>query len=137
MILDGDIAQLYAQALVAVARADDEINGEEGHRLEAQIAARAAMPIALDDLLLVEPIDHEALAEAVRGQGGPFRGANVDPHALGRMFVGDALAVVLAKGYVSEAEAHQIIRVATGLGCSLDEVCAMSGYLGPYRTSYR
>lgn len=136
-ILDGDIARLYAQALVAVARADDEINVQEGHRLEAQIRARATVPIPLDDLLLVEPLEHEALAEAVRTQAGPFRGSDLDPRELARLFVGDALAVVLSKGYVAEPEAHQIIRFATALGCSVDEICAMSGYLAPWGTSFR
>jgi uncharacterized tellurite resistance protein B-like protein len=136
-ILDADVARLYARALVAVARADDEINVDEGHRLEAQIVARVPVPIPLEDLLLVEPLEHEALGEAIRTQAGPFRGGDIDPRELARMFVGDAVAVVLAKGYVAESEAHQIMRFATVLGCSVDEICAMSGYLAPWGTSFR
>lgn len=136
-ILDGDIARRYAEALVAVARADDEINREEGQLLEHLVSMRSTFPIALDDLLLAHPLDHHELAQAVRTQGGPFRGASIDARELARMLVDDALRVVLAKGYVAEPEAQQIIRFATALGCTLDEVGAMSAHLVPWVSTPR
>jgi len=53
------------------------------------------------------------------------------------MIVVDAISVVLAKGHVSELEAEQILRFATALGCTLDEVRAMSEHLAPWLGSLR
>lgn len=47
-IREPDLAQLYAQALVAIARADDHLGLEEGLRLQQKIDARLATPIAID-----------------------------------------------------------------------------------------
>ena len=46
-MLDLALGRLFAQALVAIARADDEIGPEEGQRLEQRIALRVAGPISL------------------------------------------------------------------------------------------
>lgn len=131
-ILEAGVAQLYAQALVAIARADDQIEPEEGQRLQHQIDARTGRPMPLEDLLLAEPLDPDVLAEHVRAASGPFRGGSLHPAELARMIVVDAISVVLAKGHVSELEAQQIIRFATALGCSLDEVRAMTEHLAPW-----
>jgi hypothetical protein len=48
------------------------------------------------------------------------------------MIITDGIAVVLAKGYVSEAEAREIVRFASALGCSLDEVRAMCSRVAPW-----
>ena len=48
------------------------------------------------------------------------------------MIISDGIAVVLAKGYVSEAEAREILRFASALGCSLDEVRAMCSRVAPW-----
>jgi hypothetical protein len=131
-ILEAGLAQLYAQALVAIARADDQIELEEGLRLKERIDARTGRPMPLDDLLLAEPLEPGQLAELIRGTSGPFRGGSIHPGELARMIVVDAIAVVLAKGYVSEQEGQQIIRFATALGCSIEEVRTMSGHLAPW-----
>jgi len=132
-ILDETAAHLYAQALVAIARADGEIGLEEGARLQQKIEARSGRPAELDDLLLAETLDPAQLAEALRASSGPFRGgAGLHPGELAAMIVVDAIAVVLAKGHVSEEEAQQIVRFATALGCSLDEVRRMSAHLSPW-----
>jgi len=131
-IREPDLAQLYAQALVAIARADDQLGLEEGLRLQQKIDARLATPIAIDDLLLAEPLDPAALREIVETATGPFRGGSLHPGELARLIVVDAIEVVLAKGYISEGEAQEMIRFATALGCSLAQVKAMAGHLSPW-----
>jgi tellurite resistance protein len=136
-ILEAGLAQLYALALVAIVRADEQIEPEEGQRLQQQIDARTDRPTPLEDLLLAEPLDPEVLAEHVRAEAGPFRGGSIHPGELARMIVLDAISVVLAKGHVSEQEAQQILRFATALGCTIDEVRAMTEHLDPWLPGLR
>lgn len=131
-MLDSALGHLFARALVAIARADDQIGLEEGLRLQQRIELRTGGPISLPDLLLAEPLEPHRLAESLRGSAGPFRNAGVHPGELALMIVTDGIAVVLAKGYVSEAEASQIVRFASALGCSLDEVRAMCSRVAPW-----
>jgi hypothetical protein len=130
--LDEATGHLYAQALVAVARADGEIGLEEGARLQQRIEARTGKPVRLDDLLLAESLDPTSLADSLRAQTSPFRGSGFHLGELAQMIVTDAISVVLAKGHVSDEEADQVIRFATALGCTLDEVRTMSAHLGPW-----
>lgn len=131
-ILDGALGHLFARALVAIARADDQIGLEEGLRLQDRIERRTGSPVSLDDLLLAEPLEPLRLAEALRGSAGPFRNGGIHPGELAVMLVTDGIAVVLAKGYVSEAEAHVIVRFAAALGCSLDEVRGLCSRAAPW-----
>jgi hypothetical protein len=130
-ILDSSLGHLFARALVAIARADDQIGLEEGMRLEERIALRVRAPISLDDLLLAEPLEPHRLAESLRGSA-PFRNAGVHPGEFAVMLITDGIAVVLAKGYVSEAEAGVIVRFASALGCPLDEVRSLCGRAAPW-----
>lgn len=136
-ILDNALGQLVARALVAIARADDQIGLEEGLRLQQRIERRTGSPVALDDLLLAEPLEPHRLAESLRGSAGPFRNAGVHPGELAVMIVTDGIAVVLAKGYVSEAEANMIVRFAAALGCSLDEVRGLCSRVAPWLGKHR
>lgn len=131
-LLDPALGHLVARALVAVARADDQIGLEEGLRLQQRIERRIGSPVALDDLLLAEPLEPHRLAESLRGATAPFRGAGIHPGELAVMIISDAIAVVLAKGYVSEAEATVILRFAAALGCSADEVRARCSQVAPW-----
>lgn len=131
-LIHGPMVQLYARALVAIARADEQIGLEEGLRLQQRIDARSGQTMPLDDLLLAEPLDPAQLAETLRHSGGPFRDGGMHPGELARMIVLDGIAVVLAKGYISEAEARTIVRFATALGCTLEEVRQMSDRLAPW-----
>ena len=131
-IFDSALGHLFARALVAIARADDQIGLEEGQRLEHRIALRVTSPISLDDLLLAEPLEPHRLAESMRGNAGPFRHTAVHPGELGVMIITDGIEVVLAKGYVSEAEAREIVRFASALGCSLDQVRSLCGRAAPW-----
>src|SRR6266567_3150970 len=93
---DHGIAQLYARAVLAIARADDEIDLEEGLRLRERIESRTGREISLDALLLSDPIGPADLAEQLRTMaGGPFRGAGIHPGELAQMIVMDGIAVVL------------------------------------------
>jgi hypothetical protein len=131
-ILDRTLGHLHARALVAIARADDQIGLEEGQRLQERIELRTGRPIALDDLLLAEPLEPHRLAESVRGGAEPFRGAGLHPGQLAVMIITDGIAVVLAKGYVSEAEAREIVRFAAALGCPRDQVSALCSQAAPW-----
>jgi len=134
--LDEIAGHLHAQALVAIARADGEIGLEEGARLQQKIEARTGREANLDDLLLAETVDPQQLADAVRATSGPFRtGSGLHPGELAQMIVVDAIEVVLAKGHVSEEEAQQIVRYATALGCTRDEIRRMSAHLSPWLTA--
>jgi hypothetical protein len=131
-ILDVSLGHLFARALVAIARADDQIGFEEGLRLQQCIEARTSGPISLDELLLADPLDPLGLADALRRIGDPFRTVGIHPDELAAMIVVDGIAVTLAKGYVAEAEAREIVRFASALGCSIDEIRAMWLRVAPW-----
>jgi hypothetical protein len=131
-ILEPDLAQLYAQALIAIVRADEEIGLEEGLRLQQKLDERLLTPIDIDDLLLAEPLEPAALGEIVGAATGPFRAGSLHPGELARLIVVDAVEVVLAKGHITEEEAKEMIRFATALGCTLPQVRAMTVHLSPW-----
>lgn len=135
-MLPADLVQLYARALVAIARADHPLGREVGLRLAERLEARGGHAIPLDDLLLAEPLEPAQLATSLRLPTDPFR-SDLHPGELAHAIVVDGIAVVLAKGYVSEAEAHHVVGFATALGCSLDEVVAMSEHLRPWLGALR
>jgi hypothetical protein len=131
-ILDVGLAHLYARAVLAIARADDEIELEEGLRLVARLEARSGRPVSLDDLLLAEPLDPAELAAQLGASASPFRGSGLHPSELAAMIVADGIVVALGKGYVSEEEARELLRFAVALGCSVDDVRRMSEHLTPF-----
>lgn len=128
---DPDLGHLYARALVAIARADDQIGVEEGLRLQQVVEQRIGGPIALDDLLLADSLEPHRLAETVRGTQ-PFRNSGVHPGELAMMIIHDGIAVALAKGYVAEAEAEAIMRFARALGCSREQVNQLFSRVAPW-----
>ena len=131
-IFDRALGHLHARALIAITRADDQIGLEEGHRLQQRIELRTGGPLALDDLLLAEPLEPHRLAESLGGSAAPVRTAGIHPGELAAMIVTDGIAIVLAKGYVSEAEAREIVRFASALGCPLDQVRALCSRAAPW-----
>ena len=130
--LDIGLAHVYARAVVAIARADHELGLEEGLRLVRLLEDRSGRPVSLDDLLLEEPLDPAELVAMTRANAGPFRSNCVHPGELAAMIVMDSIAVVLAKGYVSEAEARELLRFAVALGCTVEQVRQMSYHLLPF-----
>lgn len=131
-VLDLGTAHLYARAVLAVARAGDELGLEEGLRLQERIEARSGYSMSLDDLLLYEPLLPTDLAAQLRHASSPFRGSSLHTGELAAMIIIDSIAVVLAKGYVSEAEARELIRFATALGCTVDEIRKLSAHAAPF-----
>lgn len=131
-LLDIGLAHVYARAVLAIARADHELGLEEGLRLVRLLEDRSGRPVSLDDLLLDDPLDPAELVQMVRHASGPFRGGGVHAGELAAMIVIDSIAVVLAKGYVSEAEARELLRFAVALGCTVEEVRGMSAHLTPF-----
>src|SRR6185436_7358590 len=123
--LDIGLAHIYARTILAIARADHELGLEEGLRIERLLENRSGTPFVLDDLLLEDPLDPAELVAMVRTHSGPFRGNCIHPGELAQLIVRDAIAVVLAKGYVSEAEARELLRFAVALGCNVEEVRSM------------
>ncbi|MDB4953990.1 MAG: hypothetical protein JWO36_1559 [Myxococcales bacterium] len=121
-VFDYDLAQLYARALIAIARSDGEITAEEGHVLQQTIDARSAEPLQLDELMFETPLNPEELAAIV--QTDPFRGFTMHPVQLAEQLVTDALFVLLSKGHVTQTEGHRIMRFASELGMSDDQVRA-------------
>lgn len=130
-IFDHGIGQLYARALVAIARADDQISPEEGLLLQQRIEARTAAPVSLDDLLLADPLHPRALAQQLVSHD-PFRNAGVHPRDLASMLVADGITVALAKGYIAETEARELVRFARALGCHDDEITKMLDRAAPW-----
>lgn len=120
MIRDRELAALYARALVAIARTDDEINFEEGLRLQQCIADRCEVPLRIDDILVEPPLSPAQLADYLRSGNGPFRGS-AHPVQLAEWLVLDGLSVILAKGHMSEREATLLARFADALGVSREE----------------
>jgi hypothetical protein len=131
-LLDIGTAYIYGRAVLAIARADEELGLEEGLRIVRLIEDRTGQPVSLDDLLLEDPLDPGELVASIRATSGPFRGAGVHPGELAAMIVLDAIAVVLAKGYVADAEARELLRFAVALGCTVEEVREMSAHLLPF-----
>jgi hypothetical protein len=130
--LDIGLAHIYGRAVLAIARADHELGLEEGLRIVRLLEDRSGQPVSLDDLLLEDPLDPAELVMMLRASSGPFRGNCVHSGELAAMIVLDSIAVLLAKGYVSEAEARELLRFAVALGCSVDEVRTMSAHLLPF-----
>jgi hypothetical protein len=131
-LLDIGTAQIYGRAVLAIARADNELGLEEGLRIVRLIEDRTGKPVSLDDLLLEDPLDPGELVAMIRANSGPFRGSGVHPGELASMIVHDSIAVVLAKGYVADAEATELLRFAVALGCTVEEVRDMNTHLLPF-----
>jgi len=131
-LLDPSLGHLYARALLAIARADNNLGLEEGLRLSNRVQARTGLSVALDDLLLEDPISPRDFAAHVREAASPFRGGGFHPGELAVMIVVDSIAVVLGKGYISESEARELLRFAQALGCSVDEVRKLSSHVAPW-----
>jgi hypothetical protein len=129
---DREISLLYARALVAIARADHEIAFEEGLRLADRIAARTASPLRLEDLLLEPALSPEQFVQQIGANDGPFRSATIHPRELAHVLVQDGVAIMLAKGHATEAEADRLWRFAEALGLSSDEFRRLTAAVAPW-----
>jgi len=131
-IADRELGLLYARVLVAIARADQEIEADEGTRLAERIESRCTFPMRLEDLLLEPPLSPEQFHQQLVPQDGPFRGASVVPRELASVLVEDGVAIMLAKGHATEAEADRLWRFAEVLGLSSDEFRQLTETVAPW-----
>jgi len=131
-IEDREISLLYARALVAIARADHEIEFEEGLRLADRITDRCMLTLRLEDLLLEPALSPEQFVEQLRVNDGPFRSATIHPRDLAGVLVQDGVAIMLAKGHATEAEADRLWRFADALGLSADEFRRLTAAVAPW-----
>ena len=115
---DPELSQFYARALLAVARADGEIDAGQGARLERVLSARLNSPVSFADLLLDKPLrtaEVDAIIDGAEYSMGPFRGTQiVDREELGAMFIQDAL-VVVGESLDVKSEA-MLVRIARAFG---------------------
>ena len=74
-------------------------------------------PLRIDDLLFEKTLQPEELRAT---NNDPFRGS-AHPAQLVEWLVADGLAVMLAKGHVTQREAHTLWRFADALGASRDD----------------
>jgi len=128
---DRELATLYARALVAIARAAHGIAAEEGERLAERIDARCTAPLRLEDLLLEPALAPEQLAQLLQSDG-PFRGTSLSPRQLAAPLVEDAVAILLAKGHVSEVEIDRLWRFALALGLDAAEFRQLTEAVAPW-----
>ncbi|HUJ58458.1 MAG TPA: hypothetical protein VLX92_08195 [Kofleriaceae bacterium] len=126
--LDRELAALYTRALVAIARADGEISFDEGMQLHHVIARRCEQAPSLEDLLLEPPLaPHELLG--VVAERGPFRGAAIHPAQLAELLVGDAIAILLAKGHATSEETALLRAFAAALGATEADFARMTAHV--------
>jgi len=121
MKLDGELAQLYAQGLIVVARIDGEITPEEGALLRTLVGNHSSAEIDYEQSFF-HKLTAEELAAAVRA-------TKVDSRELGRAFVSDASALSLVDGDLNGGEAQAILRFAHALGCTSEDIRAATNEL--------
>lgn len=126
--LDDALAELYVEALAAIARADREIHPEEANRLAQVIAARSRVPVDAEALFFAA-ITPEALANAVHGRDGYRTAATSDAREIGRALIADALEVALVDGDLNAKEGRAILRYARALGMNSVDVQSVTDQL--------
>src|SRR3954471_3287612 len=108
MPFDDDLAQVYGRALIAIARADGEIDAEEGERLERVLQTRTRQPVSLEDLLFEPSLRAEELVAML--EGNPFRGNGFHPRDIGRLLIADAVQVAFARDGITNGEELLLLR---------------------------
>jgi tellurite resistance protein len=123
-VLNEQLGQAYAQALLAIARVDREVTPEESSRVRELVAKRT--PVEVDvEASFFEKMTPEKLAAAARE-------AKADGRELGKMLVGDAVALATTDGDLNSVEAQAILRFARALGCSDPDVRSQTNELDDY-----
>jgi tellurite resistance protein len=122
LVVSEDVAQALVGALLAIARADGELNNDEIAALRRVAAELCGVRIVDEQLLLVDDVSPDDLAALLAGGDGPYRGMRGDAGTggLGPAFTRAAIQIALADGDVSEVEAALIVRFARGLGVGVD-----------------
>ena len=120
---DAELTRFYLRALLAVARADREIDAAEGVRLD-EVVQKRFPGTDLADIMFEGGIRTDDLSKALGAEsdGGPYRNFKVDPKDLAKMFVEDALEICNAKDGMSSVEEGTLTRYAQVFGMSAAEV---------------
>ena len=128
--LEPEVESLYVRALLAIARADREIDSAEGDRLDTVVRKRFPH-VVVAELMFERTVRTEDVVKGlgIEGDdGGPYRNTKTNPAELGRMFVEDALAIMEGQDGLSSAEEAALLRFAPLFGMPVHEVRkAMSG----------
>lgn len=121
MTLDDETATLYAGALHAIARADGEVHPMESALLQKLVAAHSAIEVD-PEMLFFDPVTAESFAAALRKRRANLR-------EIGLALASDAVALSNADGDLNGQEAHAILRFLRALGCTAQEVHAVTDEL--------
>jgi len=122
MLLDGDVAQLYAGALEAIARVDGEVTPEESARMRELIGKRTQAAIDYEALFF-EKATPDKLAGKVPA---------ADRRMVGRALAADTVALATADGDLNGAEAQAIMRFLRALGCTPADIAAETNELNEW-----
>jgi uncharacterized membrane protein YebE (DUF533 family) len=123
MLVSEDVAEALLGALLAICRADGELNGDEIVAVRRVAAELCGVRFRDEQLLLVDDVSPDDLTALLAGGEGPYRGMRGDAGGtgtLGLTFTRAAIRVALADGEVNEAEAALIHGFARGLGVGID-----------------
>jgi hypothetical protein len=114
--LDPDTQALYVRALLAIARADREIDAAEGNRLD-EVVKKRFPEISVGELMFEPTLRTDELSRKL---------ATPSPE-IAKMFVEDALGIMAAQNGLSSAEESALLRFATLFGMADHEVRAAIG----------
>jgi hypothetical protein len=115
--LPAELGQVYAQALLAIARVDREVQPEEAARVRELVARRSTVEVDFEASFFGK-LAPEKLGEAAKAAG-------VDPVQLGRALVADGVELATTDGDLNSVEAHAILRYARAL-CSDGDIGAVT-----------
>ena len=116
--LNDEIGQLYAGALIAIARVDGEIGPEESARVRELVGKRTK--VAIDyEASFFHKVRPEELAVAAKN-------ATVSGRELGKALAEDAVALSTVDGDLNGKEAQEIMRYLRALGCTGADVSSVT-----------
>ncbi len=130
-MLEGELGQLYGQALLAIARADGEIGPEEGARLRELVATRTTVELDLEAAFFHKLTSDELGLAVVKSSQGAYRDQAqvVTGREFARALVHDAVALASADGDLNGQEAAAIVRFAHSLGATAEDIRAETDLL--------
>jgi hypothetical protein len=128
LLLDEDLAWLYAGALYAIIRADGEVHRDENDHLRHLIARRWQLAIDAETLFF-SGVTPESFAAAMQHRD-PFRGsASGSPRQVAHALIGDAIKLAAVTGGLDEVKVESILRFSRALGYTTDDVRAATDKL--------
>jgi len=122
MEMNEALGQVYAQALLAIARVDREISPEESSRVRELVAARSTVTVDFEASFF-EKMTPERLANEV---------PKPDHVTFAQLLIADGVSLATVDGDLNSAEANAILRFARTLGCSAFEISSVTRQLDEY-----